>query len=1855
EQLAGGRLETLLAHWTEILAGRPASLELPTDHPRPPVQSLRGGRVRVRAGGRDLIRNRARDLGAREKASLFMVLLTAFTALLQRYCGQDDLLLGTPVANRPHPSAEGLIGFFVNTLVLRCRLDGDPSFRAALGRVRAVVLDAFAHDQAPFSSVVAAVETERDPSRHPLVQVLFATLDGGSMTLRLPGVTVRPLETDTGAGQFDLSLLLNEGDEELGGWLEHNADLFEPATAERMAGHLSRLLAAALETPDRRLAELPLLASGEREQLLSEWNRTPAPFDHRTLHELFREQARRSPAEVAVIHRTERRTYGELAARIERLAHRLRRLGVRPGDRVGVCVERSLLLPEALLGVLAAEAAYVPLDPAYPPARLQAMLEDSAATVLVATQRSLAEAAALAGAAALDNKRSVLLLDAAETSGEGPEPPPGQALPGGFTGAVAYQIYTSGSTGTPKGVMVTHANVASFFAAMDSVAGVQEADGAPGVWLAVTGASFDISVLELLWTLTRGFRVVIQEEAAALRPQAPPASRPVRFSLFYFADAGDAGDGGESSDRYSLLLDGARFADERGFHAVWTPERHFHAFGGLYPNPSVTGAAVAAVTRRVGVRAGSVVLPLHDPLRVAEEWSVVDNISGGRAGLSVASGWHADDFVLAPESYAERHREMLDGIATLRRLWRGEAVRRRGGAGNEVEVRIQPRPVQPELPIWITAAGNPETFRLAAEQGTHLLTHLLGQSVEDLGEKIALYRKTWRAAGHPGAGTVTVMLHTFVGEDLETVRETVREPFTAYLRSSAGLIRNLARSLGQEGDLERLSAADMDALLGHAFDRYWQSNALLGTVGSCRRMVERLQAVGADELACLIDFGVGRDAALAALDPLDTLRREVEAAAAAMQTMQMDVSLPAQIAAHGVTHLQCTPSLAGLVAAEPEALAAVGRLRKLLVGGEALPAPLAGRLAGLAGGPELWNMYGPTETTVWSLGHRVEPGAGRVPIGRPLSNTTAYVLDARQELVPVGVPGELHLGGDGVTAGYWRRPDLTAERFVPDPFAGRPGARLYRTGDLARRRPEGILDFLGRADHQVKVRGHRIELGEIEAALLAHPGVREAAVVLRDRAPGAPGGDPRLVAYLAPAGAAPLAPVRELPPGMPRLLLPNGLPVTYVSEPQAVGAFRELFEDEVYLRHGIDLPDGAVVFDVGANIGFFSLFVHQRAVAPRVFAFEPMPPTFAALSANMALYGLDVQLFEGGVADRPGRTEFVFYPKAPGLSGRFAGTAEDRAEVRAIVEDWMERTGVELPAEQLEEVLDQHLATETFTCELVTLSDVLREHGLERVDLLKVDAERSELDILRGLRGEDWDKIDQVVLEVHTRELLEEISALLAGRGFDFAVDDVAVVAAREGRPAVGVHMLYARSHRVRGRAAGSAAAAAAATTPGDLRRWLAERLPEPMVPADFVLLPALPRTANGKLDRRALPAGAPAQPRSERPHVHPRTRIEEEIAALWREVLGVEHVGVQDNFFTLGGNSLALVRLHSRLASLLGREISIAVLFNHPTIESLARELAAQEPPPAAARETRERSELRLASLRRLHQTRDRSAVAAAAATSAPRLAVVGLAARYPGARSADELWRNLRDGVESISFSTVEELAAAGVSPRLLADPRYVRAKGVLPDADLFDAAFFGFTPREAEQMDPQLRVFLECAWEALEDAGCDPRRFRGGGGRVGVFAGSGPSSYLIFNLLSHPEMAEVSGGLQLLLLNDRDFLATRTSYALGLTGPSVAVQSACSTSLVAIHYACQSLLAGECDMALAGGVSISAPVSGGYLYQEGGILSPDGHCRAFDAAAAGSVDGNGCGVVALKRLADAVADGDPIHAVVCGSAVT
>jgi acyl transferase domain-containing protein len=266
--------------------------------------------------------------------------------------------------------------------------------------------------------------------------------------------------------------------------------------------------------------------------------------------------------------------------------------------------------------------------------------------------------------------------------------------------------------------------------------------------------------------------------------------------------------------------------------------------------------------------------------------------------------------------------------------------------------------------------------------------------------------------------------------------------------------------------------------------------------------------------------------------------------------------------------------------------------------------------------------------------------------------------------------------------------------------------------------------------------------------------------------------------------------------------------------------------------------------------------------------------------------------------------------------------------------------------------------------------------------------------------------------------------------------------------------------------------------------------------------------------------------------------------------------------------------------------------------------------------------------------------------------IAVVGFTGRFPGAGSLDEFWANIRRGAECIRFFTPDELLAAGVPQSTLNQPAYVPARGCLEHIDLFDARFFGVNPREAEIMDPQQRMFVECAWEVLEHAGCNPDTFDG---RVGVFAGARMSNYLHQNILPNfEELLREGFNLQILIGNDKDFLATRVSYLLNLKGPSLAVQTACSTSLVAVHVACRSLLMHECDMALAGGVALRLPHIGGYLYQQAGVVSPDGRCRAFDASAQGTVPGDGCGIVALKRYADAVANRDTIHALLLGSAV-
>jgi natural product biosynthesis luciferase-like monooxygenase protein len=501
----------------------------------------------------------------------------------------------------------------------------------------------------------------------------------------------------------------------------------------------------------------------------------------------------------------------------------------------------------------------------------------------------------------------------------------------------------------------------------------------------------------------------------------------MQLSLSYFANDEDGLDG----PKYELLLAGVRLADRRGLAAVWTPERHFHSFGGLYPSPTATSAALAAATTRIAIRAGSVVLPLHDPVRVAEDWSVIDNLSGGRVGVSFASGWHPDDFVLAPDRFADRRESMREGIETVRALWRGEPVRRRNGVGEEVEVAIRPRPVQPELPFWLTAAGSPHTFAAAGQLGAGVLTNLMAQSLEDLAGKIRIYREAWREAGHDRSsgsdGHVTLMLHAFLADDEQAAYATARDPLLRYFRSSVDIARGFAVAQGLVVRPQDLSEEDIAPLLEHGLERYLQSGGLFGTPQTCAGVLEQLRELGVDEVAALVDYGTSRDQTLHSIRLLGELAaQEGKRARAAAAASAGDTGTRARELARTVTARDADPvagpadALAWLAEAAPDALAG----RTVLVTDMDAPEPALAALRAAAArvfvpAPELPDGSLPARWAQWY-------GDGELAVA-PIAG--AAVLDAAGGALGVGVAGELAAAG-------------------------------ARTGQRARWRTDGRLDLL---------------------------------------------------------------------------------------------------------------------------------------------------------------------------------------------------------------------------------------------------------------------------------------------------------------------------------------------------------------------------------------------------------------------------------------------------------------------------------------------------------------------------------------------------------------------------------------------------------------------------------------------------------------------------------------------------------------------------------------------------------------------------------------------------------------------------
>ncbi|HSF39388.1 MAG TPA: non-ribosomal peptide synthase/polyketide synthase [Thermoanaerobaculia bacterium] len=742
--LHGETLENEISFWRRHLAGLPPHLELPTDRPRPAAQSFRGAIRHLRLPAE--LTRQAQALGRREGATLFMVLLTGFQALLARYSGQQDLAVGSPVAGRNRIETENLIGFFVNTLVLRGDLTGEPSFRELLGRVRETSLAAHSHQDVPFEKLVQELSPERSLSRTPLFQAVLALQNAPVEALEIRDLHLRPVSRPTVTAKFDLTFNLAEHGGGLSGAVEYATDLFDSATIDRLILQYGRLLAEALAKPEREIAGLPLLPAAERHQMLVEWNDTAAARGEETLiHHPFEAWARRTPDAAALVWRGETLTYGALEERANRLAHHLAHLGAGPGSLIGIHLRRGPDLIVAVLAILKAGAAYVPLEIGHPPARLRLILDTLEISCLMTETAQQDSLPALPHVICLDQLESVGSIGPVRPI------PPRRASPDDL----AYIIFTSGSTGTPKGVMVRHRPVINLLRWAYRAFAFSPADRV----LFVTSLSFDLSV----------------------------------FDIFGLLGAGGS----------------IRIADEE---EIREPERLLQAL------------------------------------------------------------------------------------------------------------------VEEPITFWDSA---------------------------------------------PAALEQTV-------------------PF-----------------------------------LAPVLDR---------------------------------------------LDP------------------------------------QARPAL-----------------RLVFLSGDWIPVTLPGRIRERFPEARVVALGGATEATVWSNVFpvlRVEPSWTSIPYGRPIENARYHVLDVQLAPCPVGVPGDLYIGGDCLADGYAREPVLTAHKFVPDPWGATPGGRLYRTGDRARYRPDGNLEFLGRLDHQVKIRGFRIELGEIEAALATLPGVREAAVVVREDRSEEGGRDRRLVAYVAGDAAA---------------------------------------------------------------------------------------------------------------------------------------------------------------------------------------------------------------------------------------------------------------------------------------------------------------------------------------------------------------------------------------------------------------------------------------------------------------------------------------------------------------------------------------------------------------------------------------------------------------------------------------------------------------------------------------------------------------------------------------------------------------
>jgi amino acid adenylation domain-containing protein len=999
--LSGKDLESQVAYWSQQLRGVSA-LEMPADRPRPAFRGQRGAHLAFTldpALGRSLT-----ALGRREGATLFMILLALFQTLLSRYSEQEDIAVGTAVANRRRAELEDLIGYFANTLVLRGDLSGGVSFQELLRRVREVALEAYAHQDVPFEQLVDQLQPQRDPSRTPLFQAMFVLQNVPREQLSLGEASVAPLVAEVTTAKFDLNFALSEGRDLIQGYLEYNTDLFDRPTVARLASHFANLAAVVAAAPGARLPDLDLLSAAERRQLLAEWNDTRAPFPETTLlHQFFEAAVERSPEAVAAVCAGRELTYAELEARSNRLAHLLRGIdgGVERAP-VGVWTERSFDMLTAVLGVLKAGGHYVALDNTWPAHRVEAILAATGAPAIVVSSGLLA---------AMEEMRwrmpaltDVVCPDVAE-----PEPPVEALDPESvralwdFVAERAVDRVTAGGfvsafTGLPfsEGEVDEYRDRVLSLAApwLRSEARVLEIGNGSGL---------------LLWEMASRVAHVTGVDPSPLtqernRERAAREGHGNVELLTGFAHEVDGllGDPGDDGGRFDLVLLASTVQFFPGPRYLERVVRA--ALGRLAPGGAVLVGDVLDARRREELR------------QAVEEHRRQAGIDGG-AGAARQELYLDEDLFRDLGAVAIQHRHQ--GFPNELRF-RYDVLLQRGKAAT-----AQSGPRRQRL--WTgwhldrCAAGRPPA--VATPDDVAYVIHTSGSTGEPKG--IVVQHR-------PAANLVDWINRTFeVGPE-----------------DRALFVTSLAFDL---------SVYDIFGLLAAGGTVHVATSEELGEP---------------DRLADLLRNG-------------------------------------------GITLWDSAPAalvrLAPLFPAEPDP---ESRLRRVLLSGDWIPVTLPDRVRQAFPRAGVMALGGATEATVWSNWYpvgEVDPRWPSIPYGRPISNARYHVLDAGFATRPIGVPGDLYIGGDCLCAGY-TRPDLTAAAFLPNPFGDRPGERLYRTGDRARYRVDGNLEFLGRLDHQVKVRGYRIELGEIELALLTLPGVRDAVVLAQQS--GSERSDLQLVAYL---------------------------------------------------------------------------------------------------------------------------------------------------------------------------------------------------------------------------------------------------------------------------------------------------------------------------------------------------------------------------------------------------------------------------------------------------------------------------------------------------------------------------------------------------------------------------------------------------------------------------------------------------------------------------------------------------------------------------------------------------------------------